>query len=224
VKPLIFILPIIFLCNTAYAVELKKEIAKCATVEGELARLNCYDKLADTIGVSKKKLTNQKKTGKWVIDVEKNPIDDSKTIVAILDAKSGISNFGRPVSLLLRCQSKTTDAFINWGSYLGDDSPEVLIRIGDAEATTERWNSSTDKTATFYPGDAIEFVKKLEINKKFVAQITPYMESPITAVFDLNGIEKVTKTLKETCVWDKPEEELPKEKQESNNDDQKTQH
>jgi len=222
-KNLLLVLPIIVLCNTAFAVELKKEIAKCASVEGELARLDCYDKLANTVGVSKKGSTNQKKYGKWDLEIKKNPIDDSKTVVGILAAKDGKSKWGKPISLVLRCQSKRTEAYIMWGSYLGDDNPAVLVRIGDAEAATERWSASTDKTATFYKSDAIEFVKSLEKSKKFVAQITPYMESPITAVFDLSGIDKVTTALKETCGWNKPEETIQPENQDNRNQEPKKQ-
>jgi hypothetical protein len=222
-KHLLLVLPIIALCNTAFAIEFKSEIAKCASVEGELARLDCYDKLANTAGVNKKKSVNQKKFGKWTLEVNKNPIDDSKTVIGILAAKDGKSKWGRPISLILRCQSKQTDAYITWGSYLGDDSPEVLVRIGDAEAVTERWGASTDKTATFYISDVIGFVKSLEKNKKFVIQITPYMESPITAVFDLSGIDKVTKALKETCEWDKPEEAIQQENHDNSSQELKQQ-
>jgi len=202
---LLLVFIFIAISNTAFAVELKKEIAKCANVEGELARLVCYDKLADTVGVSKKKTTNLKRVGNWLVEIDKNPIDDSKTVVGILSAQDGTSKWGKPVSLFLRCRSKETDVYINWGSYLGNDNLVVLTRIGAEEATANIWTSSTDKTATFYQGEVIEFIKKLSSSKKFVAQLTPYMESPITAIFDLTGIDKVTRYVKETCEWDKPE-------------------
>ena len=208
-KYLVTVISAIIISNTAFALELKKEIAKCAAVEGEMARLDCYDKLANATGVSKKKSTNQKKAGNWTLEINKNPIDDSKIVMGILAAQSGSSKWGIHIDLLLRCKSKKTDAFIDWGSYLGEDDRDVLIRLGDAEAVTDRWQSSADKTATFYRGDVVDFIKKLESSKKFVAQITPYKESPITAVFDLNGIEKVTKALKETCEWDKPNKTAP---------------
>ena len=198
-------LSVMVFCNQAFAIEFKKEIAKCASIEGELSRLNCFDKIADSYGISKKKTTGHKKAGKWLIETKKNPLDDSKTIFAALTSQSGSSKWGRPVTLILRCESKKTEAFINWGSYLGEDRPNVLTRIGDAEAIPETWNSSTDMMATFYEGDAILFIKKLESGKKFVAQISPYMESPITAIFDLTGIEKVTKSIRETCEWEKTE-------------------
>jgi len=196
-------LSIIVLSNTAIAAELKKEIAKCASVEGELSRLDCYDKIAKSIGVTKKQTTDQKKSGNWIVDIKKNPIDDTTSISGLLTAQTGQSKWDKPVVLVLRCQSKETEAYISWGSYLGDDNPDVLIRIGDAEASTKSWHTSSEKTSTFYAGNVIEFIKKLERSKKLVAQTTPYLESPITAIFDLSGIDKVVKSIRETCEWDK---------------------
>jgi type VI secretion system protein VasI len=34
-----------------------------------------------------------------------------------------------------------------------------------------------------------------------VAQITPYNESPVTAIFDTSGLENAIKPLRETCNW-----------------------
>ena len=59
---------------------------------------------------------------------------------------------------------------------------------------------STDSQATFHP-KAISFLKSLLQSNKLVAQITPYNESPVTAIFNTAGLENAIKPLRETCHW-----------------------
>ena len=204
-----FILIVLFTSGLkAYSTEtptnnIRKELAKCATIEGELARLDCFDHLTDRAGLTKKaKKETIKGSGKWKVSTEKNPIDDSVTAVAALTADSGASKWNHPITLILRCQSKKSDAFINWDSYLGSDQISTLVRIDNEEAKTTEWNLSTDHNAAFYPGNAaLDFITSLSKAKKLVAQVTPYSESPITAIFDLNGILNAVKPLKDACNW-----------------------
>jgi type VI secretion system protein VasI len=118
-----------------------------------------------------------------------------------LQAASGRSRFGQPVLLVLRCSSHTTDVYIDWHSYLGDEA-NVTSRVGSSESETKAWTASTDKTATFYPEDAAQFIREQLIPAgRFVAQVAPYNESPITAVFDLAGLDTAAKPLRKACEW-----------------------
>ncbi|WP_257025488.1 type VI secretion protein [Pseudoalteromonas sp. MIP2626] len=36
---------------------------------------------------------------------------------------------------------------------------------------------------------------------KLVAQVTPYNESPATAIFNTTGLKNAIKPLRETCNW-----------------------
>ena len=36
---------------------------------------------------------------------------------------------------------------------------------------------------------------------KLVAQVTPYNESPVTAIFNTAGLENAIKPLREICSW-----------------------
>ncbi|HYS62153.1 MAG TPA: hypothetical protein VEM27_16295, partial [Gemmatimonadales bacterium] len=89
--------------------------------------------------------------------------------------------------------------FINWNSYLGLEQTPVITRLGAGEAKNQKWPLSTDNKATFYPGDAAAFLEQLLAADRFVAQTTPYSESPITAVFDVAGLSAAVKPLREVC-------------------------
>lgn len=186
---------------TAYATPSDKEIAACAVVEGDLARLECYDSLAQKHGLQgpQTQPVNVTGHGKWVVDAKTNPIDDSKTVTLLLTADEGSSRWGKPVVLVARCQSNATDLFIAWNDYLGSEA-DVLSRVGEAKAVTRRWSVSTDHKATFHPSP-ITFLKSMMEADKLVAQVTPYNESPVTAVFNTSGLKNAIKPLRETCNW-----------------------
>jgi len=182
--------------------ELVKEIAKCAAIEGDLERLEAYDNLARLLGVAYPKVIypDVKGTGKWTFSKKINPVDDTITITFILESDSGKSVYGKPIYLVLRYKSKKTEAYINWNSYLGSKA-NVLTRTGTEKASTQIWSLSTDSQATFYPKDDIKFIRKLMNVDKFVAQVTPYNENPITATFDVQGLKKAVEQFNDILHW-----------------------
>ena len=178
-----------------------KEYARCAVIEGDLARLECFDNLATAKNLDGRQVqpTSITGKGKWRISVDVNPIDDSKTVTLVLDADSGKNRWGNAVFLVARCKSNITDLYIGWNDYLGSEA-DVLTRVGNNKAVTQRWSVSTDKKATFHR-KPIPFLKEILISPKLVAQVTPYNESPVTAVFNTAGLDNAIKPLRETCSW-----------------------
>lgn len=146
--------------------------------------------------------------GDWLVSVDINPIDDSQTVALALDANEGGGSIRGTVTFIARCRSNVTEAYINWNDYLGDDSSSVYddwkyvtIRVGDAEARTERWSVSTDSQATFAPGWAGTLLREMAQADRFVAQTTPYNSNPVTATFDTTGMAEALEPLVETCGW-----------------------
>lgn len=127
-----------------------KEYAKCAVIDGDLARLECFDNLAKKKNLDGRQVqpTSIEGKGKWKVSVDVNPIDDSKTVTLDLEADSGKNRWGHPVFLVARCESNSTDLYIGWNDYLGSEA-DVLTRVGDNKAVTQRWIMSTDKRHLF---------------------------------------------------------------------------
>lgn len=146
--------------------------------------------------------------GKWQKSIRTNPMDDSKTVLLALKADQGQSRMGKPVTLFARCQSNTTEVYINWNDYLGDDSRDVYeewknvqVRIGSKPAQNQRWGISTDNTATFAPGWAGSLLQQMVGEERMVVSTIPYNENPITAIFDISGLEFPLRELADTCGW-----------------------
>lgn len=176
-------------------------IAACAQLSGDLARLECYDTLAKEKNLDGPQLvaTDTDGTGKWQVSASTNPVDDSKTVHAILIAESGTSKWGDRIYLIARCQSNETNVFIKWQDYLGSKA-NVLTRVGSSKAVTSEWLLSTDSQSTFHPSP-IGFLKQIMASDNLVTQITPYNENPVTAIFDTAGVSNAIKDLRTTCNW-----------------------
>ena len=84
-------------------------------------------------------------SGKWQVNVRKNPVDDTQTVVLQLIED------GAQAGLILRCQSSKPAVFVAWKKFLGSEASAVVTRLGDIPAETKRWSHSTDNKATFYP-------------------------------------------------------------------------
>lgn len=142
--------------------------------------------------------------GRWRVSSNVSMIDDSTNVYVSLPADDTISGqFGaetRP-SLWIRCKENQTEVFVNWDVYLGIDSTRVLERLDDERARTRTWSISTDHKATFYQGSRIDFARNLMAHNKLLLQLTPYGESPVTAIFSLPGLENALVQLRESCGW-----------------------
>lgn len=190
------------------------EIAECAATEGDSERLDCFDALARDASLDGPQVTSSSGTGTgdWNVRTSINPIDDSKTVLLSLDAQEGTFPQSDRPTLIARCKSDSTEVFIVWYEFLGDDdsSPyrdtkDVIVRIGDQPAEEQVWGVSTDSDAVFAPDWAGNLLKEMLNHDRFLAQITPYNESPRTAIFKTTGLREVLPELAETCGWELPQ-------------------
>lgn len=177
-------------------------LEKCVVIADTKKRLSCYDAIAGR-PIPK----GIEKSGKWIMRESANPLDDSRTVVARLKASQGKNRWGRSVHFIARCRSNKTEAFINFATYLGDDSSSVYeewktlsVRVGNTTVRDEKWDVSTNRQAAF-SRKPIPLLREMSKHRQLVVQVTPYGENPITAIFELDGIAKALSTLSTTCNW-----------------------
>ncbi len=128
-----------------------------------------------------------------------DPFDDVNTVYFSLSAdKTRSSN--ENVSLVIRARPDETEVYIRWDNYLGSEA-YVTSRIDDGAVDEREWSISTDKEATFYPGDTVELIHAFINAEKYVVKITPYNESPVTAYFDLSGFSRKAEKYREYLNW-----------------------
>ena len=174
----------------------------------------CYGKLVSKGGIDDNSLDTAnvnddgKLTGAWNISRDVNPVDDSKTVTAVLDSSEGQSSRGNRVTLFARCKSNKTEMYVDWNDYLGDDSNDVYedwkyvtMRVGKEKAAKQRWPISTDNEATFAPGNTLNLLRRMAEADTLVLETTPYNESPTTAVFNLAGAKEAISAVAEQCNW-----------------------
>lgn len=180
-----------------------QEIMVCAAEENSVKRLACFDEMATkhSLAPSTTTSTGSPGTGEWHMQTDTDPLTDKAVYYAGLSASSGTGRFGDRVLLVVRCANNKTEMYINWASYLGSRSTNVTYRVGKEKAKTSSWSISSNHKATFYPGSPIQLIKELMDNDSFAANLTPYNENPITAVFNTSGAKEALADLRKGCNW-----------------------
>lgn len=194
----------------ASEVDIRKGLARCAIIQGDLDRLTCVDALARQAGLDRPQPLPAASgdVGKWIVKRDKNPIDDTERVTLVLESDTGRGRLNRPVVFVARCQSEKTEVYINWNAYVGDDSGSaygdwkyVTIRVGSDTAEQQRWDIATSRDATFAPDWPGNLLKRMAGTDQFIAQLTPYGESPITATFKTTGLATGLQNIKSACKW-----------------------
>lgn len=184
----------------AMAVE-NKEVAVCAAEKDTVARLACFDQLADRHDLAPKTVvTPSAGKGKWTTATNTDPLTDQSVHLALLDADRGLGRFGETINLVVRCQANKTEMYINWQSFLGMDGATITHRIDKNKAVSSTWDVSTDHKSAFMRSP-VTALKQMAEGESFIANVTPYGESPVTAVFDISGAREALKDIRQSCGW-----------------------
>lgn len=174
---------------------------KCAAETNTVNRLSCFDDFAKANNLApSSKDTTPSAASKWQTSTDKDPLTDKSVHYAMLKADEGRGRFGDQIDLIIRCKSGQTEAYINWSTFLGSERLSVTSRIDKSPASTSSWGISTDHKASFMP-QQVATLKRFEGASSFVVSLTPYSESPVTAIFDITGASDAFKDIRRDCKW-----------------------
>jgi len=178
-----------------------KALASCAAEANVVKRLACFDAFTKTSGLAPETVnTSPAAAGKWLTSTDTDPLNDKQVHYATLIADEGRGRFGDRVTMTVRCKNMQTELYINWYTYLGSDGLQVISRVDKNPAATAYWSVSTDSKASFMP-QPVSTLKKFDGAASFVVNLTPYNESPVTAIFDISGSSEAFKDIRRGCNW-----------------------
>jgi len=142
----------------------------------------------------------------WLVKEERSPLDDSRTVHVLTEAlRPTVGPLGLPVTptLRLRCQENETNLFVDWSTFIDNESTTVTYRVDKLPAEKDEWRVSTNFQAVglWKGNEAIPFISGLFGHATLVLQITPYGENTQTTLFNIQGIEAAVAPLAEACNW-----------------------
>ncbi len=177
----------------------EQSLAQCAAMMGDSERLACYDEQAISLGIEVAALVVLE-PGVLTVSAEPTAAGDPSNVTVTSNAISGTSSEGAVISMVIRCRSNKTELYIRWQDYLGSWA-YVRTRVGDNDIGRRQWNLSTDGRTTFYPRRAEDFIEDVIAAGRVEFEITPYVKSAVTAVFDTTELGEAIEPLREACEW-----------------------
>jgi hypothetical protein len=181
---------------------LVRDIGKCAVIPEGPLRLEAYDALAKKLGVGPKPVDGM---GKWNVKVAVNPLDDTRTVTANLEADTESTlrlKGGQLPELVVRCKQGVIDAYAISGVRAEKEEKEgkatVSLRYDKELAIDVVMDQSTDGEALFWP-DAAAAAKKMASAERLIFVFTPAGAAPALLQFDLRGFALVHRQLLEAC-------------------------
>ncbi|MFN0009797.1 MAG: hypothetical protein ACKVXR_18030 [Planctomycetota bacterium] len=178
------------------------EIGACASIEDGFRRLEAFDALARRLGVGRKPVEGM---GRWAVKTSVNPLDDSQTVLASLEADTESTirlKGGLLPQLVVRCKRGELEIYTITGTMAEKEGKEgkstVTLRFDKQAAFDVRMDQSAEGDALFWP-DAAESAKRMLGAERLLVVFTPANEKPALMQFDLRGFAVVHEQLLEAC-------------------------
>lgn len=174
----------------------------CGTIADSQQRLACYD-------MKYKPAVSDSKKSAWHIEESVSKLDDSKSVAMLVSSDEQIrKRFGGSdtADLFIRCHEGSTSLYFVFADHFLSSVQgygQLTYRLDNEKPKTVNLSESSDNKALglWNGGSAIPFIKKMLGHNSMVVRLTPYSESPITATFQISGIDDAIKGLRSTCKW-----------------------
>jgi type VI secretion system protein VasI len=178
----------------------------CRAIDGDLDRLACYDRQSGRTPVT----ARAGATGAWTVRTDTSEFRDTTDhyMSVASDEPLACNMFGtpRPATLFVRCQEDTTSLFIATDCHLASGYHgygRVEYRIDSRPSRTREFDASTDNEALglWSGGQAIPVLKEMLEGRQLLVRFTPFNHGPVSARFDISGIETAIAPLRAECGW-----------------------
>ena len=189
----------------------EQSMAQCAAITDDSERLACYDEHAISLGLEVTALipiepgtlmvsTDSNTAADASTDPSSNPSTEPSTVTITSYSVSGTSSEGDAITMVMRCRRNRTELYIRWRDYLGSWA-YVRTRVGDDDRGTRQWNLSADARSSYYPRGTVGFIEDMIEAGSAAFEVTPYVQDPVTAVFDMSELGDAIGPLREACGW-----------------------
>jgi len=128
------------------------------------------------------------------VKADKLSLDEASQLLGTLSSADG------KATLVLKCNTNSTQASVTTSSFLGWESLRVLYRIDDGPATERQWAASP-KGSEAVSDNAIEFINALTDNSTLTLTIFDYNESRHDLQFNLGSISGLRSRIASVCKW-----------------------
>lgn len=179
----------------------------CKTMEADLDRLACYDKQSGRTPVT---VTQRVEPTEWVTETKVSKLTDEKGVYLSVSSKEPVLcrwNNRNKATLVVRCHENKTSVYLTTECHMVsseyNDYGDVTYRIDENPSKSIAMDESTDNRALglWSGGQAIPFIKQMLGGQTMVTRFTPYNDSPVTAEFNISGLDKAIIALREQCKW-----------------------
>jgi hypothetical protein len=137
--------------------------------------------------------------GNWVVMETIDPMTDGRMAAGFLVGEDSPQLRRKSPVLVVRCGPEGLDVFINWDIYLGSTAL-VTSRVGSESPSRDYWVLDNTDRVTFYPHRPHRLIASLVSTDRWVVQVTPFRENPVTVVFRLEGLEEVLDFIEPGCI------------------------
>lgn len=155
--------------------------------------------------------TEQECKGAWKVEVETDPLDDSKIVTLSLAASDTFTdswlNQTHRAEMLLICRNSKTELIFHNGNppdvtetMYNFIYTEIAFRFDDGPVKRLRVHQGSDPTY-LHVGNAVTHIKSMLQADSLRYQFTPVASQPVTMTFDLRGLESNIEPLREACGW-----------------------
>lgn len=181
------------LVSAASNADIYEQIGVCKKLEDSAKKLECFAALPEK---------SEEKSGTWTKEIDKSPIDDSKTV--FINSEELTANSGKKVALALRCKEAKPEVLVATDMFFGlmrDNGIPTIARFDEEKAEEQNWGSNPEGSILFAKSSK-NFIKAMLSHKKLTLRLQEFNGSKHDISIDLAGLSEQMTEFKEVCKLD----------------------